>query len=1062
MKTKRILILFVILAILIVQVAPASLVGVSPARAAPAAPEDFPILRCTAAGTSGDLANVRGIRFTVSQSFKSVEVRMAANVAGNYTFTAELRRSTGFIGNPIATVTVNASGIPASGSGTPYKPVTVNFGSISVSGSETFTLRFVNVVGQGSLYFETYGIGNTPCANVEETDENNVAEPTERGDPAGFKVLAPSPASVTLNAVFATTPPTIDGKLNLGEWSNTSSVPFENGYITVLNDNIRLYVLLNVLDDVGEDANDYFWLIFDVDRDGVIDANQDLLYGLAPSTGNMRYAYFLEPGATTPLQPQTYSSRGKGFGCFFGDFTFFFTINPFSVSCKKHRVWELAIDLDEINTNAGGNARMSVRVNSGTPAFTNDIPKYSLNDFSQMIEVSLAPSPVLFPLPDPAASLVLDSKAVEITQAIQDRDNTLPLVADKTTAARVYVDVNGSASPQYARVFLYASSGGVDKPGSPLAQMYHAPTSIDRSKLDKTANFLLPNTWDDHGSVTFEARIKDWFDNPDSSTPFTVNFSTRDVPVVWIVRANMGSASSPVLVSNDEIASQESAMKTVMPVKDITFVRKDWTAIGVVSSLDDAIAKLNTYYGQAVLAWVISFLITGKAPFQLPDQIYGFTPSGGGTSDPVWYYGNGYVAAGYRGTSRELTMAHEINHNLDRDPSGTWGRHDPYGCGATGPDPAWPYPNDDIQEVGFDTRLPWLDLTTQDTVVPSTFPDYMSYCQSGQLPTKWVSPYRWTNQFNRFAIPVQERMLARINQIQMVYYVSGWVKPDGSGALDPVVIEHGIPSEGVLEGEYSIQALGRQGEVVYNLPFGAIFEDLEGGQRSLVPFNFQIPYQKDAVQIVLKHGEEVLASRQYSPNPPVINLIEPTAAQAVGAISGKITIQWEASDADGDPITVDILYSPDNGQNWYPVASDITGDSYVVDTANLVGGEQAIFRVIASDGFRTAQDDLDTPLNVADNPPLVAIIGPAEAAFGEPLVYQGFGLDPEEGELPPESLYWELDGESIDSGAQIEPLLSFGAHTLTLYGVDSAGNTGQTTLNIFIGSRLYLPTIERE
>lgn len=1061
MRSKPYLIFFVTLLFLIVQIAPVSRVGVSPASAAPAAPEDFPILRCTATGTGGDLANARGIRFTVSQGFKSVEVRMAANVTGSYSFTAELRRSTGFVDNPIATVTVNASGIPSTSAGTPYKPVTVNFGSITVSGSETFTLRFVNVIGQGNLYFETYGIGNTPCANVEETDENDVAEPTVRGDPAGFKVLAPSPASVTLNAVFASTPPMIDGKLNLGEWSNSSTVPFENGYITVLNDNIRLYVLLNILDDVGDDANDYFWLIFDVDRDGVIDPMQDLSYGLAPNTYNMRYSYFLGPGSLTGMQPETYSSRGKGFGCFFSDGTLFFRLNPFSVSCKKHRVWELAIDLDEINTNAGGSARMAVHVNSGAPAFTNDVPKYALDDFSSMIEVALAPSPVLFTLPDPSATLALDSKAIEITQAIQDRDNTLPLVADKTTAARVYVDVNGSAYPQYAWVYLYGSSGGVDKPGSPLAMIYRAPTSIDRSKLDNTANFLLPSSWDDAGSVTFEARIKDSFNNPDSSTPITLNFSTRDVPLVWIVPANMGSASSPVLVSNDEIASQKSAMKAVMPVKDITFIQKDWTAIGVVSSLDDTIAKLNTYHSQAVLAWVLSLIITGKEPFQLPDQIYGFTPSGGGTSDPVWYYGNGYVAAGYRGTSRELTMAHEVNHNLDRDPDGTWGRHDPYGCGATGPNPEWPYTNDDIQEVGFDTRLPWQDLATQDTVVPSNFPDYMSYCQSGQLPTKWVAPYRWTNQFNHFAIPVERDLNALIAQIQQVFYVSGWVKPDGSGALDPVVQEQGIPSEGVLEGEYSIQGIGRKDEVVFELPFGVIFEDMHGGQRELVPFNFQIPYNDAVVQIVLKHGETVLASRAYSPNPPVINLIEPTALQSVAAIRGQITLQWEASDADGDPISVDILYSPDDGQNWYPVASDITGDSYVVDTANLVGGDAAIFRVIASDGFRNAQDDLDTPLNVADNPPLVTIVGPAQAAFGEPLVYQGFGFDPEDGELPPDSLFWELDGEPVDSGAQIEPLLSFGEHTLTLSGVDSFGNTAQTTLSIFIGSRLYMPLIQR-
>jgi hypothetical protein len=1062
MKKYRILILCLILAFLIVQVAPGSLAGAQGARAAPNAPEDFPILRCTATGITGDLADSRGIRFTVSQSFKSVEVRMAASVAGSYSFTAELRRSTGFTDEPIATVNVNAGDIPASTAGNPYMPVTVDFESVSVSGEETFTLAFIDVSGQGSLYFETYGIGTMPCAKVEETEENNVANPTVRGDPAGFKVLAPSPSAYTLSSPFAITPPTIDGKLSFGEWANSSNIPFENGFITVLNDNIRLYVLLDLLDDVGDDADDYFWLIFDVDRDGVIDANQDLLYSLDPNTGNMRYSYFTGPGTLTSMQPQTYSSRAKGFGCFLADGTSFFKMKPFSSSCKKHRLWEFAIDLDEIDTSAGGSARLSVRANSGTPAFTNDVPQYSLNDFSSMIEISLGSSPYYFLAPDPNATVALDAKAIEITQAIQDRDNTLALVSDKTSAARVYVDVNGSPYAQYAWVYLYASVGGVDKPGSPLAMIHLAPTSIDRSKLSKTANFLLPNTWDDAAAVTFEARLKDWYGNPDSSTPFTLNFSPRDVPIVWIVPANMGSAGSPWLVSNDEIASQESAMKASMPVRNITFVRKDWSAIGTVTDLDDAIAKLNTFHSQAVLAWVLTVIFTGSEPFALPDQIYGFTPSGGGTSDPVWYYGNGYVASGFRGSSGELTMTHEINHNLDRDPSGTWGRHDPYDCGAAGPNPAWPYANDDIQEVGFDTRLPWQDLTTLDTVVPSNWPDFMSYCDSGQLPTKWIAPYRWTNQYNRFAIPLEQSMMERIDQIQLVYYVSGWVKPDGTGALDPVVEEQGIPSEEVVEGEYSIEVLDRLGATMFSLPFGVNFEDIEGGQRTLVPFNFQIPYQKGATQIVLKHGADTLASQEYSTNPPVINIVEPATIQSTEAISGQITIQWEATDADGDLISVDILYSPDLGQNWFPVVSDLTGDSYVVDTANLVGGEQAIFRVIASDGFRNDQDDLDTPLVIADNPPLVSIAGPAQAPFGSTTVFHGSGMDPEDGELPPEALNWELDGEAIDTGGQIEPLFTFGEHTLVLYGVDSAGNTGQATLVIFIGNHLYLPVIEKE
>ena len=114
---------------------------------------------------------------------------MDGSVAGNYTITAELRRSSGFLG-PADFVDGNiVTALPGTTNNVPYEEVTFDFGQVSVSGNETFTLKFDAISGPGGLFFETYGIGNTPCPNVEETNENSVANPTERGDPAGFEVV---------------------------------------------------------------------------------------------------------------------------------------------------------------------------------------------------------------------------------------------------------------------------------------------------------------------------------------------------------------------------------------------------------------------------------------------------------------------------------------------------------------------------------------------------------------------------------------------------------------------------------------------------------------------------------------------------------------------------------------------------------------------------------------------------------------------------------------------------------------------------------------------------------
>ena len=152
----------------------------------PAAP--VTILGCAGTGSGGDLAGSRGIRFTVDQQFNRVVVRLNGSAAGNYSITAELRRSTGFLGlaNYSSTSILAGNGDLNT---TPYPNVVFDFGLVPVTGSETFTLKFIVNSGPGTVYMEVFGIGTTPCPGVQQTNENDVASPTERGDPPGFRVI---------------------------------------------------------------------------------------------------------------------------------------------------------------------------------------------------------------------------------------------------------------------------------------------------------------------------------------------------------------------------------------------------------------------------------------------------------------------------------------------------------------------------------------------------------------------------------------------------------------------------------------------------------------------------------------------------------------------------------------------------------------------------------------------------------------------------------------------------------------------------------------------------------
>ncbi len=239
------------------------------------------------------------------------------------------------------------------------------------------------------------------------------------------------------------------------------------------------------------------------------------------------------------------------------------------------------------------------------------------------------------------------------------------------------------------------------------------------------------------------------------------------------------------------------------------------------------------------------------------------------------------------GRADESVMAHEINHNLDRSTTGTWGRHvsnpncnhefdpgnppppgctrvwlsgvgrwggyDPnYGCGAVGRNGNWPWNNDHIQEVGFDpSRRAVTGTGNRDTVIAANFPDLMSYCFSGdipgnpanQVPPLWISPYRWTRLFKHFSTSAS--LLSRISltnrfqeQIQTVYYVSGRVQRDGTGSLDPVLVQPGIPTEDIVPGDYAIEVRDADERSLLTLPFSMSFEDVEGRIVETVDFLF--------------------------------------------------------------------------------------------------------------------------------------------------------------------------------------------------------------------------------
>ncbi|MEN6480159.1 MAG: hypothetical protein ABFD20_11060, partial [Anaerolineales bacterium] len=82
---------------------------------------------------------------------------------------------------------------------------------------------------------------------------------------------------------------------------------------------------------------------------------------------------------------------------------------------------------------------------------------------------------------------------------------------------------------------------------------------------------------------------------------------------------------------------------------------------------------------------------------------------------------------------------------------------------------------------------------------------------------------------------------------------------------------------------------------------------------------------------------------------PAVRLIWPTAD---AILDGETAILWSAFDFDGETLLIDLLYSDNGGQVWYPLAKDLPNTGYYLwETAFIPPGAAYRIRVIAHDGL---------------------------------------------------------------------------------------------------------------
>jgi len=652
---------------------------------------------------------------------------------------------------------------------------------------------------------------------------------------------------------------------------------------------------------------------------------------------------------------------------------------------------------------------------------------------------------------------------VEVTQAVQWKDGLgAPLISGKTTVVRVHLrvaDGKGNIPGVYGEVrYPYGAGGGIFSSISTMT----ARANPNRAVFNHTLNFAIPGKYST-GSGGLFVRIfppAGVSFSPIGEVQTTRIISYQQVPPVRVVFVPVTyTLNSLVRVPPaSSINDIRSWLRRAYPVPKVVSMQHPVTltlsgsptglcSSGGWSTLHNQLVKLrksskttlgaNTlYYG--VVPYDYGSACSGKYVIGKANGIPSGEAAGAAYPSNVWI--NSIRGDEYTGA----LAGHELGHALNR-------YHAEF-CSASGGKP-YPYPNGIIGEYG-------LDIQSHAVYPYNTRYDVMTYCDP-----EWISIFTYKGLRDRL---VQFPLAATGATVaQDAVMITGIINQTaGRTTLDPLYRLSVPDPEWPAGGTCSIVLKDAGDQVLDAYPFTPnIDTDPIEGQDEILTISEVVPDDPNLAQVEVQCDGQMLATQVASANAPAVHVLSPDGGESWG--SGPQTISWEASDADGDPLHYIVQVSADADATWTTLAADLSDTSFAFDTALVAGSDQALVRVVATDGLLTGQDSSDATFTVAAKPPQVSIEWPADGSSvppGDTVMLNGYAYDPEDGPLDDPALVWQSDRDGpLGGGAEVvTSTLSTGWHTITLAATDSDSMEGNAHVNIFVGYRVQLPMVVKE
>ena len=645
--------------------------------------------------------------------------------------------------------------------------------------------------------------------------------------------------------------------------------------------------------------------------------------------------------------------------------------------------------------------------------------------------------------------------AIELTQAIQDFEHSVPLIENKVTYARLHVRNSGSpyGGPGTAKLCNGSDCRLPDNPNKNI--IVRSNPDPDRRVLEESFYIQLPPGWL-QGSLDLVATVNP----PGTGQVYETNLDNN----TWSQSFSF-VPSVPLKIKIFGVT-----YVTLIPPKAYAPEQADYDL--VKSWLNRAYPVAEIQYSQDLVDMVVPpqdyDLILPLYAFKVNHQLYAYwlwDTQFGGVSQDTRYYGlvpndpytivgaafsiPGNVATGPAGQGGDTYAGEELGH--------TYGRRHPGYCMNQIRDSEHPdgdYPDGKISPA--DGSMVGFDTSTLEIYAPEAWYDVMTYCSN-----RWISGFTYQGLYD-YLTSTEIKTEATTTTGEHVI-VSGMLNySQNTATLETAYripdITAPIPP---LTGTHTIKLFGEGGILLAEYPFTpAVSSNNSPGYDEIGTFGETVPWVDGTQEIGIYSATLELDSQSVSLSSPNVSLTSPVGGES---FVESIPVTWQASDSDGDPLTYVIQYSADNGVTWQVTTYAITNTtSYTIPAGLLAGSDTGKIRIVASDGVNTGIDETDGVFSLAAKPPVAHITSPVSGASylpGQTIILVGAGDDVEDGNLPDAALSWRSDvSGDLGTGKMLDATgLTPGNHIITLTVTDSNGDATTTTIRLYIGYISYLP-----